>query len=423
MDALKKAEAAKHAGGAESAASELRIMPDAELTSVDTTPPEPPRSPLPDLAAHGNVIDDQLAAAGSSPARRGMANPPPHPGNAAGAGPAPDAQAHQLAASQLFSAKQAPRPALSRWGLILGLAAAAALGIGGWFWWQLQGSRLFPRTTSLIAKPRPPVTAPPVLAAADPVPALVPEKIAVSPPPPSPPVPPSATTATRQSQSAPPPAASLSRTPQRESRESTTAAPALHFEKNQTPTLPRLEQAYDALQAGRQEDAQRLYEQVLHSDPRNVDALLGLATLAVLQGQPEQAQSYYLQVLETDPDDASAQAGLIGLKGQSDPQLSESRLKTALSRQPQSAALHFALGNLYARGQRWSEAQQAYFKAFSCEADNPDYLFNLAVSLDHLRQPRLAAQYYQQALNAARGLSSISFDRQQLETRLAELQP
>ena len=197
----------------------------------------------------------------------------------------------------------------------------------------------------------------------------------------------------------------------------------MHFEKNQTPTLPRLEQAYDALQAGRQEDAQRLYEQVLHSDPRNVDALLGLATLAVLQGQPEQAQSYYLQVLETDPDDASAQAGLIGLKGQSDPQLSESRLKTALSRQPQSAALHFALGNLYARGQRWSEAQQAYFKAFSCEADNPDYLFNLAVSLDHLRQPRLAAQYYQQALNAARGLSSISFDRQQLETRLAELQP
>ena len=47
---------------------------------------------------------------------------------------------------------------------------------------------------------------------------------------------------------------------------------------------------------------------------------------------------------------------------------------------------------------------------------------SLADSLDHLRQPRLAAQYYQQALDAAGSARSISFDRQQAIKRLSELQ-
>lgn len=196
---------------------------------------------------------------------------------------------------------------------------------------------------------------------------------------------------------------------------------ALHLDKTSPATLPRLEEAWDALQLGRLEEAQRAYAQVLHSDPRNIDALLGLANIALRQGQSGAAEEYYLRVLEADPDEATAQAGLIGLRGQNDPGLSESRLKTLLSRQPESASLHFSLGNLYARQQRWSEAQQAYFKAFSGEAGNPDYLFNLAVSLDHLRQPRLAAQYYRQALEASANARSLSFDRQQIIQRLAEL--
>jgi tetratricopeptide (TPR) repeat protein len=46
---------------------------------------------------------------------------------------------------------------------------------------------------------------------------------------------------------------------------------------------------------------------------------------------------------------------------------------------------------------RWNDAQQAYFRAYSAEPDNPDILYNLAISLEHLRQNKLAAQYYAQA--------------------------
>ena len=196
----------------------------------------------------------------------------------------------------------------------------------------------------------------------------------------------------------------------------------LRLSKNQSRANPTLERAYDALQAGQIEDAQRGYELVLHSDAKNTDALLGLATIAARQGQTERAQAYYLNALESDPNDATAQAGVINTRGQADPGQAESRLKTALGSQPEASALHFALGNVYARQLRWSEAQDAYFNAYASEPDNADFIFNLAVSLDHLHQNKLAAQYYQMALNAA-GAANASFDSLQVKARLADLQP
>ena len=76
--------------------------------------------------------------------------------------------------------------------------------------------------------------------------------------------------------------------------------------------------------------------------------------------------------------------------------------------------------HLYARQQRWSEAQQAYFQAYAGEPDNPDIIFNLAVSLDHLRQGKLAAQYYQMALDAGNNRAT-AFNRDQVNARLREL--
>jgi Flp pilus assembly protein TadD len=97
---------------------------------------------------------------------------------------------------------------------------------------------------------------------------------------------------------------------------------------------------------------------------------------------------------EADPQDTVAMSALINNRGQIDPGAAESRLKSLSAAQPDLAAPHFALGNLYARQGRWNEAQQAYFRAYNAEQDNPDILYNLAISLEHLRQNKLAAQYY-----------------------------
>jgi tetratricopeptide (TPR) repeat protein len=210
--------------------------------------------------------------------------------------------------------------------------------------------------------------------------------------------------------------------PRREATPPAEATGVFRPGKRQTRPEQTLNLAYEAWQAGRLDEARRGYEEVLRGDAHNVDALLGLAAIASRQGQFERAQELYLRVIESDPSDATAQAALINLRGQANAGASESRLKTLLANQPASSALQFALGNLYARQGRWNDAQQAYFQAYALEPDNADYLFNVAVSLDHLRQNKLAAQYYRMALRAGE-TGPGAFDRNAASKRILELQP
>jgi tetratricopeptide (TPR) repeat protein len=184
---------------------------------------------------------------------------------------------------------------------------------------------------------------------------------------------------------------------------------------------PQVSSAYQAFQAGDLATAQRDYQQVLKNEPKNINALHGLAAISLRQGQYEATENLYLHILEADPRDSAAQAGLISLRGQVDPIQSESRLKNLLAGQPDSPSLNFALGNVYAQQGRWNDAQQAYFRAYSSDSENPDYQFNLAVSLDQLRQPKLALQYYQGALAAA-SQRPAAFDRNQVAGRVSDLQ-
>ena len=70
---------------------------------------------------------------------------------------------------------------------------------------------------------------------------------------------------------------------------------------------------------------------------------------------------------------------------------------------------------------RWTEAQQAFFEAFRIDPVNPDYLFNLAVSLDQLRQTRLALDYYRKAESVAATRGGGQFDRNTVARRISEL--
>ena len=185
---------------------------------------------------------------------------------------------------------------------------------------------------------------------------------------------------------------------------------------------PALMRGFDAFNRGDLALAQIEYERAQKSDPRNTDVLHGLAAIAVRQGRNDQAELLYRRITEADPQDAVAMAALINSRGQIDPGAAESRLKSISAAQPELAAPHFALGNLYARHGRWPEAQQAYFRAFNAEPDNPDILYNLAISLEHLRQNKLAAQYYSQAIAAAQ-IRPAGFDKVQAAARLQTLQP
>jgi len=417
MDALKRAEASKQQAGqapkpTESDTTGLSLEP---LGSGNGERGQP----LPDLAAHLDAVDADLEASSAS-----MAQAAPRPAPTPSAPPSFVADTStREAARAMFAAKAPPPPNRTGLWLALGALGLCAAGIGVYFWWQLNtlggGSLASPSAASMqITR----TTTPPAPA---PVPAV--------------PVPQPTTTATvlDRTPAASEGTAALSSTERAASAAALTRgriAPAeyqpapdaasndtrVQLTRSRPAADPLILRGWQNLQAGAINAARQDYEQGLRRDPKNVDALLGLAVIANRQGRSADAEQYFMQALEADPKDAAAQAAIFGLRAQSDPSAAESRLKIALAEQPDSASLNFALGNLYAREQRWNDAQQAYFNAVAVDGNNPDYLFNLAVSLDQLRQPKLATQYYQKALEA-NAQRPAAFDAERVRRRVNQL--
>jgi Tfp pilus assembly protein PilF len=182
-----------------------------------------------------------------------------------------------------------------------------------------------------------------------------------------------------------------------------------------------LTQAYNAYQGGRLDDAQRLYRAAA-AQQRSIDALQGLAAVAVAQNRNDDAARLYREILERDPTNAAAQAELMDIGGDTDPLAAESRLKALIERDPEPT-LYQSLGNLYAAQRRWPQAQAAYFDAVRAAPDNADYAFNLAVSLEHLHQGRAALPYYRKALDLAKSNSGAArFDRALAAARVRQLE-
>ena len=188
---------------------------------------------------------------------------------------------------------------------------------------------------------------------------------------------------------------------------------------------PMLLTAWQAYRNGDFDTASQQYSEVLRKNVQNNnspnrDALLGMAAIAQQRSQDAVAAQYYSQLLTLDPRDPDAHAGMTSLLGATGTAGTESRLKLLLAQRPETAALHFALGNHYAEQSRWGDAEPAYFSACELESDNAQFAYNLAVSLDHLGQGKLAAQHYRRALQLD-SVGNTSFDHAQTQLRLDEL--
>ena len=192
----------------------------------------------------------------------------------------------------------------------------------------------------------------------------------------------------------------------------------MRIEQHQPGSIdPLLNGAYSAYREGKFDQARQMYKDALKQDSRNSDALLGLAVIAQRRGADSEAAHYYAKVLELNPRDPVANAGMSALTTDDN---RESRLKFLLNEQQNSPSLHFALGNHYASQERWGEAQQSYFNAYKLNPKNAMLAFNLAISLERLGQRKLAAQYYQNALQLDSSHSE-GFDHAQISKRIEEL--
>lgn len=202
-------------------------------------------------------------------------------------------------------------------------------------------------------------------------------------------------------------------------------SPGVHFapgRSRETPApRPAAAEGWEALRTGNLEKARASYERVLHEDLHNVDALRGLSAIARRQGRLEESLQQERRLIEINPRDAAAQASLAldGETGRGSPEI-ESRLKNLVSDGIPSPEVEFLLGNLYAGLNRWQEAGLAYSTALAAFPDNPDYHYNLAVSLEWLGQAPQATRHYERAL-ALSVLQPPAFDPLVVRARLSAL--
>jgi tetratricopeptide (TPR) repeat protein len=399
--------------GESPAPAEDRVLTRAELPDI-TAPVEiaaPPPTPRGELRLETPKEPQRRPAAQAQPAAQ-----------------AAEREAQRNSARKVFEAKfKEPNPKLPFY-LALGALGACAVGVVIYFWYQLRPPYPLVNTNpprpaaeaQVATAPERPATAP--AASASPgtaipgLPGTLPSSAQTTSQPASS-APQSATPAVPRPASPRPPSALPAEKPLLSPAPSpevaiTRAAPQVH---------PRVAAGYAAYQTGDLAKARVEYEQALGDEPTNRDALLGMAAVETRNGRYEAAEAAYLRLQQIDPRDSHAQAGLLALRStRLDPLAAESRVKSLLAQDPGAHALSFTLGNQLAQQGRWAEAQQEYFKAFAADPENADFAYNLAVSLDQLRQTRLAREYYQRALALAEKRGA-TFDPATVRARVAQL--
>lgn len=447
LDALKKAEKAK-----EEAQRRAREGGAGEMRLADETPPPSAaqkhvvtRAELPEITAPLEILSEDLRAESpqARPAARELSmqdaapSPTPAPKPAPRSGAATQA-AQRATARKVFEANvREPNPRLPFY-VTMGALGIFAIGTAIYFWIQLR-----PPAPIINASPTPPSgevrTAPATAAATQSQPAsqasaqaAIPGLPGGTPPAPAaePPAPPRASPPARSATPAvprDPPAPRIRPAPRVSLAASTPYAPTapdapVLAPRRATPQVhPLVESGYAAYQAGRLEAARGDYQQALREEPGNRDAILGLAAVEMRSQRFEAADALYQRLLLADPRDPHANAGMLALRSQQlDPVAAESRLKTLLAADPSAGVLYFTLGNQYMQQGRWAEAREAYLKAVAADPDNPDYAYNLAVCLEHLRQPGPALEHYRRAIELALKRNA-SFDLADAQARAQQL--
>ncbi len=135
-------------------------------------------------------------------------------------------------------------------------------------------------------------------------------------------------------------------------------------------------------QAGRLEDAARIYQAVLKAHPRNADALHLLGLVAHQEGQHARARMLLARALKERPGDArflNVLAGILRAEGRLEE--AAAQLRQALARSPHDATVLTNLGLILQDLGDSTAALAAYDQALRHEPDQPEARANRAILL------------------------------------------
>lgn len=146
---------------------------------------------------------------------------------------------------------------------------------------------------------------------------------------------------------------------------------------------------------GNYDAAIAIYQQLIKEYPKDIEALLGLATVLSWQRKYPESATIYQKVIEMRPDIPDGEIGLLRLKAwQGDHVAAEESLKTLHSKYPKHFDILFLLGQVTA-WQRKFEISVYYFqKLLTIYPDNMEAVQGLATTYKWMRKTKDGIQLY-----------------------------
>lgn len=167
------------------------------------------------------------------------------------------------------------------------------------------------------------------------------------------------------------------------------------------------------------------FRNILAVEPKNTNALIGLAKIHQSRGDLRLAVATLLKASEYSPNNPIVVSELIAIQGTTSdysslPEDRVSELLTLTRNDKVRANLLFLLGNEKAKKKDWGTAKSIFYSAHQLNPGNPDIAYNLAVIYDQLGEQQSALGMYKHALRASL-IEASSFEHEVAKGRISEL--
>ena len=199
------------------------------------------------------------------------------------------------------------------------------------------------------------------------------------------------------------------------------------------PTRELIAQAAGHHRAGRLEEAEAIYREILRRDPRHLEALRLLALVAMSAEHHGQAEKLLQRAVEIAPDflaawiDLSrAQLERLDLEG------ALASIERAFNLNPRSASVHVNLANVQARSGRHDQAIETYRRTIELNPDMPAGYLGLGNALKTVGRQAEAIEAYRcatalrpevsEAWWSLSNLKTFRFEDQEIETMERQLE-
>ena len=146
---------------------------------------------------------------------------------------------------------------------------------------------------------------------------------------------------------------------------------------------------------GKYEEAEAIYRQLVQNNPKDVEALLGLASVLSWQKRYQESAALYQQVRDLRPDLPDGEIGLLRLQAwQGEPAAAEKGLKALLSKYPKRFDLLLLLGQVTAWQRKFEVSVDYFKKLLELYPDNMEGMQGLARTYKWMRNSKEGIPLY-----------------------------